>query len=347
MNNRPKTVRMFRIDNSGTIPVTNKDIPRLERIGEKVGTYIQVLNFCDVEQSMRFNPVQYRYLANMQDCMALADNIMHNSFCIKDYDDYRGKFFERSASNFLAAVIYFFVNYKRMPYRSKYEPLWPEYYTDPQTKHRKLTGRAFDTEKHRDAAEAALAKGIFITEGLTEPTFWLGKYSDFPHVLTLLNHDYCEIFETLKTETELCPILKPFITAYENKAMEQLEGMLGTLRVQISRMATKDSFWILQQEQDDFTLYNEYDTNYVAIVTDNHNDTISRIYTSLVLNIDKLPNGIELNACNRTVRRILDYKRFRFESENVREKILYDNYRKVWEDIDTMIKEIIEEQIIK
>ena len=39
------------------------------------------------------------------------------------------------------------------------------------------------------------------------------------------------IFEVLNTDTEVAPLLGPFQTAFENKAMEQLEGMIGTLRV--------------------------------------------------------------------------------------------------------------------
>ena len=33
------------------------------------------------------------------------------------------------------------------------------------------------------------------------------------------------------TDTEVAPLLGPFRTAFENKAMEQLEGMIGTLAV--------------------------------------------------------------------------------------------------------------------
>ena len=38
----------------------------------------------------------------------------------------------------------------------------------------------------------------------------------------------------------VAPLLGPFQTAMKNKAMEQLEGMIGTLRVYTSRLATKD-----------------------------------------------------------------------------------------------------------
>ena len=36
--------------------------------------------------------------------------------------------------------------------------------------------------------------------------------------------------------------------------MEQLEGMIGTLRVYTSRLATKESYWIFHKDGDDFDL---------------------------------------------------------------------------------------------
>ena len=71
-----------------------------------------------------------------------------------------------------------------------------------------------------------------------EPAYWLGKYSDMPHILSFLNESYQAIFEVLETDNEVAPLLGPFQTALKNKAMEQLEGMIGTLRVYTSRLAT-------------------------------------------------------------------------------------------------------------
>ncbi len=69
---------------------------------------------------------------------------------------------------------------------------------------------------------------------IVEPAYWLGKYSDMPHILSFLNESYQTIFEVLETDNEVAPLLGPFQTAFKNKAMEQLEGMIGTLRVYTS-----------------------------------------------------------------------------------------------------------------
>jgi len=83
---------------------------------------------------------------------------------------------------------------------------------DPKTKRLIPTGRVFD----HSGAEV-------------QPAYWLGKYSDMPHILSFLNESYQTIFEVLQTDNEVAPLLGPFQTAFANKAMEQLEGMIGTL----------------------------------------------------------------------------------------------------------------------
>lgn len=44
------------------------------------------------------------------------------------------------------------------------------------------------------------------------------------------DESYDTIFEVLMTDTELAPLLGPFRTAFQNNAMEQLEGMIGTIK---------------------------------------------------------------------------------------------------------------------
>lgn len=79
-----------------------------------------------------------------------------------------------------------------------------------------------------------------------------GKYSSMPHLMAFLNRSYEEIFTALKTNVELPSLLSPFMSAFEKKAYDQLEGQLGTLKIFISRLATKESFWVFSQ--DDFNL---------------------------------------------------------------------------------------------
>ena len=75
-------------------------------------------------------------------------------------------------------------------------------------------------------------------------TYENGKYSDLPHILAFMNRSYEEIFDTLFTNEELVSLMSPFKSAYENKAFDQLEGQIGTIKIFLSRLATKESFCV-------------------------------------------------------------------------------------------------------
>ena len=69
-----------------------------------------------------------------------------------------------------------------------------------------------------------------------------GKYSDLPHVLAFLNQEYDVLFKVLFSEPELKSLVSPFEAAYKSGAVDQLEGQMASLKVQLSRLATKESF---------------------------------------------------------------------------------------------------------
>lgn len=119
-----------------------------------------------------------------------------------------------------------------------------------------------------------------------EPAYWLGKYSDMPHILSFLNESYQTIFNVLETDNEVAPLLGPFQTALKNKAMEQLEGMIGTLRVYTSRLATKESYWIFHKDGDDFDLKvsDPKNPSYLLIANDPEMESIIGALNALILN---------------------------------------------------------------
>lgn len=251
------------------------------------GCTFNVINFVDVEYSRRINPIQHKYINDLAAAQETATTLVESlQGGKKEGGGGSDDFFFKSAVNFLASIIYFFVNYKRLPYKKKGEQLWPEYYVDPETGHEKLTGRVFDTKEHRDAAQEAAKRKETYTTGLTEPAFWLGKYSDMPHVLSFLNHDYNEMFEVLKTDSEVFPLIGAFITAFNNNANEQLEGMIGTLRVQISRLATKEAYWVFGKDGDDFDLKisDPKSPSYLLIANDPEKQNIISSLNAMILN---------------------------------------------------------------
>lgn len=234
------------------------------------GCKFNVINFVDVEYSRRVNPIQKKYIDNLAAASETAETLLESlQKGKKEGGGGSDQFFQTSAVNFLAACIYFFVNYKKEPYDQNGKKLQIE------TKWSKELGRDVPTGRVLDE------NGNEVT-----PAYWLGKYSDMPHILSFLNEGYQTIFDVLQTDNEVAPLLAPFKTAFQNKAHEQLEGMIGTLRVYTSRLATKESYWIFHKDGDDFDLKvsDPKNPSYLLIANDPEMESIIGALNALILN---------------------------------------------------------------
>lgn len=234
------------------------------------GCKFNVINFVDVEYSRRVNPIQKKYIDNLAAASETAETLLESlQKGKKEGGGGSDQFFQTSAVNFLAACIYFFVNYKKEPYDQNGKKLQIE------TKWNKELGRDVPTGRALDE------NGNEVT-----PAYWLGKYSDMPHILSFLNEGYQTIFDVLQTDNEVAPLLAPFKTAFQNKAHEQLEGMIGTLRVYTSRLATKESYWIFHKDGDDFDLKvsDPKNPSYLLIANDPEMESIIGALNALILN---------------------------------------------------------------
>ena len=234
------------------------------------GCKFNIINFVDVEYSRRVNPIQPKYINNLAAASETAETLLESlQKGKKEGGGGSDQFFQTSAVNFLAACIYFFCNWGKEPYDKDGNMLTAEKVQDKQTKRMIPTGRVFNS-----AGEEV------------EPAYWLGKYSDMPHILSFLNESYQTIFEVLETDNEVAPLLGPFQTALKNKAMEQLEGMIGTLRVYTSRLATKESYWIFHKDGDDFDLKvsSVKSPSYLLIANDPEMESIIGALNALILN---------------------------------------------------------------
>lgn len=234
------------------------------------GCAFNIINFVNVEYSRRVNPIQLKYISNLAAASETAETLLESlQKGKKEGGGGSDQFFQTSAVNFLAACIYFFCNYEKRPYDENGQEMNYDKTIDPETGMIKPTGVV------RDAIG-----------NVKEPAYWLGKYSDMPHILSFLNESYETIFEVLMTDTEVAPLLGPFRTAFDNKAMEQLEGMIGTLRVFTSRLATKESYWIFSKEGDDFDLKvsDPNHPSYLLIANDPEMESIIGALNALILN---------------------------------------------------------------
>lgn len=253
----------------------------LDKVPE--GCQFNIINFVNIEYSRRVNPIQQKYIPNLAAASETAETLLESLQKGKKDSGGADQFFQTSATNFLAACIYFFVNYDKKPYDEDGNELVAEYKTDKDTLHRKLTGRVFKDNTMQEKVQ---------------PAFWLGKYSDMPHVLSFLNHSYEEIFEVLKTDPEVYPLLASFVTAFENKAMDQLEGMIGTLRVQISRLATKEAYWVFSGDDFDLKVSDPKHPSYLLIANDPDMESIIGALNAMILNrlVTRVNSGMGRNV---------------------------------------------------
>ena len=111
-----------------------------------------------------------------------------------------------------------------------------------------------------------------------------GKYSDLPHILSFMNRSYQEIFDSLFKNEEIGSLLSPFKTAYDNKAFDQLEGQIGTLKIFLSRLATKESFWVFSGDEVELKITDRDSPSILILASDPGTQDINSALYSAVLN---------------------------------------------------------------
>lgn len=85
-------------------------------------------------------------------------------------------------------------------------------------------------------------------------------------------------------ERELESLLSPFRSAYNNSAFDQLEGQIGTLKISISRLATKESYWIFSGNDISLYISNPASPSYLIIANSPATQDINSALNALVLN---------------------------------------------------------------
>lgn len=111
-----------------------------------------------------------------------------------------------------------------------------------------------------------------------------GRYSTLPHILSFLNCSYDQIFAALLSNAELSSLLSPFMSAYRAKAFDQLEGQIGTLKIFISRLATKETFWVFSGDDFSLKISDPSSPSTLILANDPNTQNINSACYSVVLN---------------------------------------------------------------
>jgi len=104
-------------------------------------------------------------------------------------------------------------------------------------------------------------QGDFFVESpinfLTAIIWFLRRYNDgefctLPHVIELMQVDYDKLFTILRMEKEIEALINPFVSAYMNDVMEQLEGQIASAKISMARLSSPQLYYVLSGN--DFTL---------------------------------------------------------------------------------------------
>ncbi|WP_409415746.1 conjugal transfer protein MobC [Flavobacterium sp. PS2] len=104
-------------------------------------------------------------------------------------------------------------------------------------------------------------QGDFFVESpinfLSAIIWYLKKYKDgefctLPHVIELMQVDYDSLFTLLRTEKEIEVLINPFVNAYLNDVMEQLEGQIASAKIAMAKLSSPQLYYVLSGN--DFTL---------------------------------------------------------------------------------------------
>lgn len=119
-------------------------------------------------------------------------------------------------------------------------------------------------------------QGDFFVESpinfLTAIIWYLKKYKEgefctLPHVIELMQADYDSLFTLFRTEAaKECEVLiNPFLNAYLNDVMEQLEGQIASAKVAMARLSSPQLYYILSGNDFNLDINNPDDPKIVCM----------------------------------------------------------------------------------
>jgi hypothetical protein len=126
-----------------------------------------------------------------------------------------------------------------------------------------------------------------------------GIYCTLPHVIELMQADYEQLFPVLKSEPEIEVLINPFISAYQNDAMEQLEGQIASAKIGMARLSSPQLYWVLSGS--DFTLdINNPDSPKILCLANNpqKQQTFGPVLSLYVTRLVKLVNQKDKLKCS-------------------------------------------------
>lgn len=79
-----------------------------------------------------------------------------------------------------------------------------------------------------------------------------GEYCTLPHVIEMIQTDYESLFTILRTEKEIEVLINPFVSAFLQEAVDQLEGQIASAKISLAKLSSPQLYYVLSGS--DFTL---------------------------------------------------------------------------------------------
>ena len=163
------------------------------------------------------------------------------------------------------------INFKDPRYSHRCNPIHPSYIQDPA-----------DSAEIADIVMKNVAPGTVEKEDffamsakvyLDAIIYFLsiyegGKYCTFPHVIELMSIDYKKIFAILSKYEQLETKIKPFASALEAGAQDQLQGQIASATIPLNKMASPALYWVLSGDDFRLDLNNPDDPKTICIGND-------------------------------------------------------------------------------
>ncbi len=119
----------------------------------------------------------------------------------------------------------------------------------------------------------------------TTAIFWYlkkyknGTFCTLPHAIEMMQMNYTELFPVLASEPEIEVLVNPFITAFQNRAMEQLEGQTASAKIALARLSSPLLYYVLSGNDFSLDINNPADPKIVVLA---NNPEKTQIYGAVV-----------------------------------------------------------------
>lgn len=111
-----------------------------------------------------------------------------------------------------------------------------------------------------------------------------GAYCTIPHAIELTQIQYDDLFPVLSTEPEIEVLINPFISAYMNRAMEQLEGQIASAKIALARLSSPLLYYVLSGNDFSLDVNNPKEPKIVCLANNPEKTQIYGAVISLYLN---------------------------------------------------------------